>query len=83
MSDLLSVGTDCGHVREMARIPVVGIAPSLNSPWMAHQNNELINEREFLREVDRYVTIIRDIASTSKADVRLGCESAGWPVAHY
>lgn len=47
-------------------IPTFGFGPFLSTPFTAHQDNELINESEFLLGIDRYVKLIRNLATTQE-----------------
>lgn len=58
---VLTAATDGRFIREVG-IPVFGFCPFPNTPSTAHQDNEFINEVQFLRGIDRYVTLIRYLA---------------------
>lgn len=53
--------SDARFVRS-AGYKVFGIGPFLNTPFKAHTNNEFINEKEYLKGIDRYEVLIRHLA---------------------
>ncbi|ODN00378.1 Aminoacylase-1A [Orchesella cincta] len=59
--NVLSAATDGRYVRSMD-IPVFGICPFPNTPNTAHQDNEFINEANFLKGIERYATLIQKLA---------------------
>ncbi|CAL8079875.1 unnamed protein product [Orchesella dallaii] len=63
--NILSAATDGRYVRGV-NIPVFGICPFPNTPNTAHQDNEFINQANFLKGIDRYVTFIRKLALLSE-----------------
>lgn len=59
----LSGATDGKYVRN-AGIPVYGLNPFINTNRTGHEDNERINEREFLDGIIRYEAFIRRFSST-------------------
>jgi len=57
--------TDGRYIRNTG-IPVFGLNTFTNTPPMAHQDNEMINEVEFLRGIARFTTFIQNFAMVSQ-----------------
>ncbi|KAL1500804.1 hypothetical protein ABEB36_006246 [Hypothenemus hampei] len=55
-------GTDCRHVRSVG-IPAIGFSPINNTPVLLHDHNEYLNKDVFLKGIDIYYRIIKDIAN--------------------
>ena len=60
----MPAATDGRFVRNLG-IPVFGLNPFSNTAAMEHQDNEQINEINFLQGIDRYVVFIKNLASVS------------------
>jgi len=57
-------GTDARHVRNHG-IPAFGVNGFINSPKLAHQDNEYINEQTFLEGITHYETFIQGVSTVS------------------
>ena len=49
-------------------VPAFGFSPMNNTPILLHDHNEFLNKDVFLRGIDVYCTIIKDLANTERLD---------------
>lgn len=54
--------TDARYFRQQG-LPALGFSPIANTPLLLHDHNELLNQREYLKGVDIYASIIKAYAS--------------------
>ena len=59
---IFPAGTDSRYIREIG-IPALGFSPMNNTPVLLHDHNEFLNEAVFLKGIDIFVDVIREIAS--------------------
>ncbi|KAH9611022.1 hypothetical protein KSS87_001616 [Heliosperma pusillum] len=60
--DIFSGGTDANFFRQQG-IPAIGFSPIANTPSLAHGHNEFLNQKEYLKGVNIYASIIKAFAS--------------------
>lgn len=60
-ASVANAATDGRRVRSLG-ISTFGIGPFLNTPYAAHQDDEKINEVEFLKGIDRFEVLIRHLS---------------------
>jgi len=61
-TQIFPAATDSRFIRNKG-IPALGFSPINNTPILLHDHNEFLNERVYLRGVDIYVQLIRDLTS--------------------
>ena len=54
--------TDSRFIREVG-VPAFGFSPMNNTPIRLHDHNEFLNENIFLKGIDIFVDVIKEIAS--------------------
>ncbi|XP_076060232.1 aminoacylase-1-like isoform X2 [Oratosquilla oratoria] len=59
---IFAAGTDACYLRELG-IPALGFSPMNHTPILLHDHNEYLEEKTFLRGIQIYCTIIKDIAN--------------------
>ena len=59
---IFPAGTDSRYLREVG-IPAIGFSPMPNTPVLLHDHNEFLNEAVFLRGIDIFVDIIKNVAN--------------------
>lgn len=59
---IFPAGTDSRYLREVG-IPALGFSPMNHTPVLLHDHNEFLNEKIFLKGIDIFEDIIREIAS--------------------
>lgn len=66
--EIRSGSTDAYFFRQQG-LPAIGFSPMKNTPILAHDHNEYLNQAEYLKGVDVYISIIKAFASyTTKAE---------------
>ncbi|XP_021753263.1 aminoacylase-1-like isoform X1 [Chenopodium quinoa] len=60
--EIFPASTDCRYFRRQG-LPAIGFSPMANTPILLHDHNEFLNEAEYLKGVDIYVSIIKAYAS--------------------
>ncbi|KAK4561907.1 hypothetical protein RGQ29_004670 [Quercus rubra] len=60
--DIFPAATDSRYFRELG-FPAIGFSPMVNTPILPHDHNEFLNQDEYLKGVDVYVSIIKAYAS--------------------
>ncbi|GAB4853000.1 hypothetical protein Ancab_017189 [Ancistrocladus abbreviatus] len=60
--EIFPASTDARYFRQLG-LPAIGFSPMANTPILLHDHNEFLNEAEYLRGVDVYVSIIKSYAS--------------------
>ncbi|XP_065214153.1 aminoacylase-1A [Planococcus citri] len=55
-------GTDCRYIRPLG-IPALGFSPMNNTPVLLHDHDEFLNENVFLRGIEVYYNVIKNLAS--------------------
>ena len=59
---IFPAGTDSRYLRE-AGLPAMGFSPMPNTPILLHDHNEFLNEDIFLKGIDIFVDIIKNVAN--------------------
>lgn len=59
---ILCAVTDSRYLREVG-VPVFGFSPMNHTPVLPHDHDEFLNEKVFLRGIDIYMDIIRELSS--------------------
>ena len=59
---IFSGATDSRFIREVG-VPALGFSPMNHTPILLHDHNEFLNERVFLKGIDVFVNIIKEIAN--------------------
>jgi len=59
---IFPAGTDSRYLREVG-LPAIGFSPMNNTPILLHDHDEFLNEKVFLRGIDIFVDIIKNLAS--------------------
>ncbi|CAO2814794.1 unnamed protein product [Amaranthus hypochondriacus] len=54
--------TDARYFRQQG-LPAIGFSPIVNTPFLLHDHNEFLNQEEYLKGIDIYVSIIKAYAS--------------------
>lgn len=66
--EIRSGSTDAYFFRQQG-LPAIGFSPMKNTPILVHDHNEYLNQAEYLKGVDVYISIIKAFASyTTKAE---------------
>ncbi|XP_021846887.1 uncharacterized protein [Spinacia oleracea] len=60
--EIFPASTDCRYFRRQG-LPAIGFSPMANTPILLHDHNEFLNQAEYLKGVDIYVSIIKAYAS--------------------
>ncbi|KAM4089628.1 hypothetical protein ACB094_07G167400 [Castanea mollissima] len=60
--EIFPAATDSRYFRELG-FPAIGFSPMANTPILLHDHNEFLNQDEYLKGVDVYVSIIKAYAS--------------------
>lgn len=58
-------GTDSRYVREKG-IPAIGFSPINNTPILLHDNDEFLSKDVFLRGIEIYSSILRNVANVEE-----------------
>ncbi|GAB2267560.1 hypothetical protein Dimus_002540 [Dionaea muscipula] len=68
--EIFPASTDMRYFRQLG-LPALGFSPMANTPVLLHDHNEFLNQDEYLKGVDVYVSIIEAYASyVEQADDR-------------
>merc|ERR550539_1331031 len=59
---IFPAGTDSRYLRQLG-IPAIGFSPMPHTPVLLHDHNEFLNEEVFLRGIDIFVDIVRNVAN--------------------
>jgi aminoacylase len=59
---IFPAATDSRYIRQKG-IPAFGFSPINNTPILLHDHNEFLNEKVFLKGIDIFVELIKDLAS--------------------
>ncbi|XP_048491755.1 uncharacterized protein LOC104904088 isoform X2 [Beta vulgaris subsp. vulgaris] len=62
----INIGTTDARYFRQRGLPAIGFSPIANTPLLLHDHNELLNQREYLKGIDIYASIIRAYASYAK-----------------
>ncbi|KMT01593.1 hypothetical protein BVRB_9g215890 [Beta vulgaris subsp. vulgaris] len=60
--EIFPASTDARYFRRQG-LPAIGFSPMANTPILLHDHNEFLNQAEYLKGVDIYVSIIKAYAS--------------------
>jgi aminoacylase len=60
--EIFPASTDARYFRELG-LPAIGFSPMANTPILLHDHNEFLNQDEYLKGIDVYVSIIKAYAS--------------------
>ncbi|XP_059458475.1 uncharacterized protein LOC132188072 isoform X2 [Corylus avellana] len=60
--EIFPAATDARYYRELG-LPAIGFSPMANTPILLHDHNEFLNQDEYLKGIDVYVSIIKAYAS--------------------
>ncbi|KAK9667080.1 hypothetical protein RND81_14G231400 [Saponaria officinalis] len=60
--EIFPASTDARYFRRKG-LPAIGFSPMANTPVLLHDHNEFLNQEEYLKGVDIYVSIIKAYAS--------------------
>ncbi|XP_074286325.1 uncharacterized protein LOC141611637 [Silene latifolia] len=60
--EIFPASTDARYFRRKG-LPAIGFSPMANTPILLHDHNEFLNQEEYVKGVDIYVSIIRAYAS--------------------
>ncbi|GMH02891.1 hypothetical protein Nepgr_004730 [Nepenthes gracilis] len=60
--EIFPAATDARSFRQLG-FPAIGFSPMANTPILLHDHNEFLNQAEYLKGVDIYVSIIKAYAS--------------------
>lgn len=60
--EIFPAATDSRYFRQRG-LPAIGFSPMANTPILLHDHNEFLNQAEYLKGVDVYVSIIKAYAS--------------------
>jgi len=66
-TQIFPASTDARFLRR-AGVPAFGFSPMNNTPILLHDHNEFLNKDVFLRGIDVYCTIIKDLENTERLD---------------
>uniref|UniRef100_A0A803MDF3 Retroviral polymerase SH3-like domain-containing protein n=1 Tax=Chenopodium quinoa TaxID=63459 RepID=A0A803MDF3_CHEQI len=70
--EIFPASTDGRYFRRQG-LPAIGFSPMANTPILPHDHNEFLNQAEYLKGVDIYVSIIKAYASYAEH-----AEAKGW-----
>ncbi|KAG6653689.1 aminoacylase-1-like isoform X1 [Carya illinoinensis] len=60
--EIFPASTDARYFRQRG-LPAIGFSPMANTPILLHDHNEFLNQDEYLKGIDIYVSIIKSYAS--------------------
>ncbi|KAF3331139.1 aminoacylase-1-like protein [Carex littledalei] len=62
--EIFPASTDARYFRELG-IPAFGFSPMANTPILLHDHNEFLSKDEYLKGIEIYESIIKELASTN------------------
>ncbi|KAK9044112.1 hypothetical protein V6N11_072431 [Hibiscus sabdariffa] len=60
--EIFPASTDVRYFRQVG-LPAIGFSPMANTPVLLHDHNEFLNQAEYLKGIDVYVSIIKAYTS--------------------